>query len=257
MKQIVKNAIKKSFRILGVSVGRLPKPAPPQKIAITPEAYVGEGSFRGMLERLRRREPAFQTVVDVGAAYGSWSRQLADVLPGRRHLLIEANSHHRVALDVCCAETPDWQYVLKACGSGLGKIFFDGTDPMGGLASQSRSDKSMVEVEMTSIDLEVNRLRLPGPFLIKLDTHGFEVPILQGATATLENAEYIVVESYNFTMCEGALRFWEFCAWMDSKGFVPLDTYDLCYRIYDLAFWHMDIVFARKDNAVFEYTKYR
>lgn len=114
---------------------------------------------------------------------------MADVLPGRRHLLIEANRHHRVALDVCCAETPDWQYVLKVCGSGLGKIFFDGTDPMGGLASQSRSDNFMVEAEMTSIDHEVNRLRLPGPFLIKLDTHGFEVPILAGATATLENAE--------------------------------------------------------------------
>jgi len=43
---------------------------------------------------------------------------------------------------------------------------------------------------------------------------------------------------------------------MDSKGFVPLDLYDLCYRNYDLSLWHMDIVFARKDNAAFEYTKY-
>ena len=256
MKQVIKNVIKKTFLILGLSVARLPKPAPPQKIAMSPDAYVGEGSFRGMLERLHRRKPAFQTVVDVGAAYGGWSRQLADVLPGRRHLLIEANSHHRVALDERCAENPSWQYVLKACGGRLGKIFFDGIDPMGGLASQSRSDKSMLEVEMTSIDHEVNRLGLPGPFLIKLDTHGFEVPILEGAAGTLENAEYIVVESYNFTMCEGALRFWELCAWMEARGFVPLDLYDLCYRIYDLSFWHMDIVFARKANAAFGYAKY-
>jgi len=71
MKQVIKSAIKKSFRIFGLSVGRLPKPAPSQKIAISPEAYVGEGSFRGMLERLRRKAPAFQTVVDVGAAYGA------------------------------------------------------------------------------------------------------------------------------------------------------------------------------------------
>jgi FkbM family methyltransferase len=257
MTQNCKRFIKKIFSLLGLSVTHVPKRGIQKEAIVSPDAYLGEGSLRGMLERLRRKESSFQTVIDVGAAYGGWSRQFADALPRRRHLLVEANSFHAQALEKCCRANPGWEYVLKACGSGPGKIFFDGTDPMGGLASQSRSEDSMVEVEMTSIDYEVNRLGLPGPFLIKLDTHGFEVPILEGATGTLENAEYIVVESYNFTMCEGALRFWELCAWMEARGFAPLDLYDLCYRAYDLSFWHMDIVFARKANAAFRYTKYR
>lgn len=249
--------IKKVFAICGLTISRMQNQNHQAEVAISPDAYVGEGSLRGMMERLRRREATFQTVLDVGAAYGGWSEELARFIPGKRHLLVEANSFHAQALEKCCRANPGWEYVLKACGSGPGKIFFDGKDPMGGLASQSRSDDSMVEVGMTSIDYEVNRLGLPGPFLIKLDTHGFEVPILEGAAGTLENAEYIVVESYNFTMCEGALRFWELCAWMEARGFVPLDLYDLCYRAYDLSFWHMDIVFARKANAAFGYTKYR
>jgi hypothetical protein len=36
-------------------------------------------------------------------------------------------------------------------------------------------------------------VQLKGPFLIKLDTHGFEVPILRGAPATLLQTEGLIV----------------------------------------------------------------
>lgn len=40
-------------------------------------------------------------------------------------------------------------------------------------------------VPATTIDLEVAERGLQAPFVIKLDTHGFELPILNGARGTL------------------------------------------------------------------------
>ena len=37
-------------------------------------------------------------------------------------------------------------------------------------------------VRETTIDHEIGAYGLPGPYLIKLDTHGYEAPILCGAT---------------------------------------------------------------------------
>ena len=48
---------------------------------------------------------------------------------------------------------------------------------------------------------------LPGPHLIKLDTHGYEVPILCGATETLRNTNLLVIETYNFRLIEAACFF--------------------------------------------------
>jgi len=37
-----------------------------------------------------------------------------------------------------------------------------------------------------------------GPYLIKLDTHGVEIPILNGSAQTLKDTNVLVVEVYNF-----------------------------------------------------------
>src|ERR1700730_15699226 len=54
---------------------------------------------------------------------------------------------------------------------------------------------------------------LPGPYLIKLDTHGYEVPILCGATETLRNTNLLVIETYNFRLIESCLLFDEIIAY--------------------------------------------
>jgi hypothetical protein len=41
---------------------------------------------------------------------------------------------------------------------------------------------------MRTIDGLVRRNNLGGPYVLKLDTHGFEVPILEGAHAVLAEA---------------------------------------------------------------------
>jgi FkbM family methyltransferase len=210
-----------------------------------------------MFVRLASRNHVFNTVVDVGAAVGGWSANFAEVIPGKSHLLVEANAIHEPALLACCKGRQNWGYVLKACGREPGHVFFDGSDPFGGVASDIPTDSASQRIEVTSIDHEIGRLGLKGPFLIKLDTHGYEVPILEGASEVLSSTELLVVEVYNFELHNGCLRFWEICRWMQDRGFVPIDLFDVLYRPKDGALWQFDLVFVRENAAAFASNAYQ
>ena len=110
---------------------------------------------------------------------------------------------------------------------------------------------------MTTVDFEVQRLGLNSPFLLKFDTHGFEVPILEGAKETLRVTSAIVMECYNFKIAPEALLFYEMCEYLGKFGFRPIDVVEPRHRLYDDAFWQMDIAFVKEDRPEFGYKAYR
>jgi FkbM family methyltransferase len=171
--------------------------------------------------------------------------------------LIEANAVHAPALESICRQNSRWRDVLKACGPSCGSIYFNGLDPFGGQARQAPEGEADQNLSMTTIDHEIAAHHLRPPFLIKLDTHGFEIPILKGAEKALEQTEVLVVETYNFVIGAEAVRFWTFCELLARQGFLPVDMFDLLYRPYDRSFWQMDIVFMRSSRPEFQHPGYR
>ena len=98
---------------------------------------------------------------------------------------------------------------------------------------------------------------LEGPYLLKLDTHGFEVPILKGAARTLASTEVIVMECYNYRIAPECLTFDEMCRHLGERGFRCIDLVDPLYRPYDDAFWQLDLVFIRSNRPEFSHQDYR
>jgi FkbM family methyltransferase len=189
-------------------------------------------------------------MIDVGASDGRWSEVARHFFPTAEILLIEANETHRAGLESFRSRVPHSAFVLAAAGNKVGHLFFDGSDPFGGLASTEAMEQSSA-VPATTIDHEVASRSLPGPYLIKLDTHGYELPILQGAENTLPRTELLIVEVYNFTLCQGALRFYEMCTHLAQLGFRPIDLCDPMYRPHDGVLWQCDMFFARSDRPEF------
>src|SRR5262249_39781179 len=147
----------------------------------------------------------------VGASDGRWSRDVMGVYPAADYLLVEAQAVHEPALRRFCADHPNARYVLAAAGSREGEIEFDASDPFGGGAPAARVAASGVRGRAPPLDAQVAKLGLRPPFLVKLDTHGYEVPILDGAAATLAQTTVLVVECYNFRIAPGCLLFNEMC----------------------------------------------
>lgn len=216
---------------------------------------VDPASMEAALRRAAERALAVSTVIDVGASDGRWSELCRRFFPGARYMLIEANEHHAAGLQAFKERVPGSDFVLAAAGKERGQLFFDKSDPFGGLAMTAAAPGTK-PVTATTIDHEVQARSLPGPFLIKLDTHGFEIPIIEGASQTLQQTNLLIIEVYNFTLTNGALRFQEMCAYLERLGFRPVDLCDPMYRPKDGAFWQCDMFFVRTDRPEFSSNSY-
>ena len=209
------------------------------------------------LRRIASRNIYISTVIDVGASNGMLSAVAMQHFPQANYFLIEAQSCHQKDLDKFCSEHPNCNYIVAAAGDVIGEIYFDDRDPFGGVAVKEKTAWANTKVSVTTIDSEIRKRKLPGPYLIKLDTHGFEIPILGGATEALAMANLLVIEVYNFRILDNSLLFHEMCSYLDQRDFCVIDFSEPLWREYDHSLWQFDLFFVPKTRKEFFYNQYR
>jgi len=123
------------------------------------------------------------------------------------------------------------------------------------VATHSQTGTGYRQVPMVALDSVVRERALKPPFILKLDTHGFEVPILEGAKNTLNETLLLVVEVYNFQLSPQSLRFHEIIAYLEQRGFRCVDICDPIFR-QDGVLWQLDLFFMRADSAEFNSNNY-
>jgi FkbM family methyltransferase len=213
--------------------------------------------MESVLRRLAPRAGDIGTVIDIGASTGRWSALAMPYFPHARFVGVDPLAEREPDLKRLKARAPRFDYVLCAAGATDG-----GTVPMAVGAdldgsTVGGSDGAVRQVPLHSIDGIVRMKGCPGPYLLKFDTHGFEVPILDGAAETLKTTRYIVMEVYNYRHVPGTLLFWEMCAKLEGLGFRCFNLADPMQRPLDRALWQMDLFFARKGDPVFAHDSYR
>ena len=208
------------------------------------------------LERIASRGIEIECVIDVGASNGMWTAATMPVFPGARYLLVEAQKGHLDALQHFVKQHSNAEYVLAAAGDEESTVFFDDGNLFGVVASKEQTVAAKIRVPMITLDAEVKRRGLKGAYLVKLDTHGFEVPILKGAVETLKMTNLVVIETYNFRIAPGSLLFHEMCGFMEKHGFGVIDISEPLWRTHDRSFWQIDLFFVRLDRPEFSYLAY-
>jgi FkbM family methyltransferase len=208
------------------------------------------------LQRIAARGLDVASVIDVGASNGMWSAVAMKHYPHARYCLIEAQKIHEPALRDFCRIHANSEFVLRAAADSQGQMYFDESDAFGGVASKIPREWATSIVPGTTIDAEVEARQLLPPYLLKLDTHGFEVPIFDGASAVLRQTNLIVVEVYNFRISEESLLFFEMCEFLKQKGFSVIDISEPLWRKFDGSFWQMDLFFIPSDRKEFSYNAY-
>lgn len=217
-----------------------------QKIPTEPSLL----SLEAALERIGVKNIEIETVIDVGASNGCWSKVCQNYFPNAYYYLIEANTFHQKSLEQFKTSSTNVDFVVAAAGDKIGEIYFDASDPFGGLASHTFSQKDDIKVPVVTVDSICKSHNLQPPFLIKLDTHGFEVPIFEGASKALDNASVIIVEVYNFNITDKSLRFHQMCQYLEDRGFRCIDMCDPTFR-KDSALWQLDLFFIRASHPIF------
>ena len=196
-----------------------------------------------------------KTVLDVGASNGCWSQECLKFYPESNYVLFEPQPVHSKSLDLF-SKNKNISVIKKAVGLLEGHTFFNASDPFGGSLSQKNSENT-IKVEVTTIDNSMEILKLESPYLIKLDTHGYEKSILDGAVNTLEKTYALIIECYNYKISDESLLFFELCEYLYHKKFRPIYIVDVLNREYDNSLWQMDMFFIKSDWKGFEYNSYK
>lgn len=204
------------------------------------------------LDRARRRGVPVGSIIDVGASDGRWAEVARYLWPSAPILMLEANEAHEPALQAFTQRFGPAGYVLGVAGPSSGSAAFVlSEDRFGGTVISAEAAKSVAadrvqRLEQVSIDDVVTQLKLPPPYVIKLDTHGYETEILKGAARTLKDTTLLQVEVYNFRLRPDVLVFAEMCFHLDQLGYRLADVFDVIRRPSDGLMWQADALFESK-----------
>jgi hypothetical protein len=76
-----------------------------------------------------------------------------------------------------------------------------------------------LEVPVTRLDAFASGMALAAPALIRLDLQGYELEALKGATALLQRAECVLMETVFEPTCEGEPLFCDALRFMEAAPF--------------------------------------
>lgn len=204
----------------------------------------------GAVHRLGSHAGEVASVFDIGASNGRWSAMAMPSFPRARFIGIDPLAEREASLKALKAKDPRFDYILCVAGREAdGKVELAVGDDLDGSTVGGQGEKRIVPSH--SLDAIAAMRGLQGPYLLKFDTHGFEVPILEGATAVLAETAYIIMEVYNFRHTEGTLLFWEMCIYLEKRGFRCFNLVEPMHRPLDHNLWQMDLFFARHDSPIF------
>lgn len=172
------------------------------------------------------------TVVDVGANLGWWSRSILEMSAPKRLLALEPIPEMAHLCRERLGTHPTARVVEAACAATRGRAEFAVAtahqassllSPNADAAARNRglTTDRRVEVEVVALDDIVDpswRVRL-----LKIDVQGAELGVLQGATRTLRQTDYVLIE-VNFTPeYVGGSTFPEVNEHLTERGFELID----------------------------------
>lgn len=205
-----------------------------------------------------------QTVVDVGANIGQFGLALRKVGFEGTILSFEPMRQARAKLEQVAVQHPPWKVFPTALGSRAEKkrlqifkddtfssfhsITADGARIFGSYVQAQAEEVVKIET-LDRLFIANMKKEINGPVLLKTDTQGHDLEVLQGSVEFLKQTSVVLTEAAVEVIYEGAPAFTEVFQFLKQKGFEASGFYPFSHRPETLAMIEFDAFFVRKNNA--------
>lgn len=222
----------------------------------TPEQNLLLGNtMKHTLQRLKKLGIRPSSIFDVGAANGLWSQMALKYWPNATYHLIEPLKEQKEELQKLSKKHKNFNYHLFAAGEKSGKVLFAVSDDLDGSGIYQNPFDNNREVAMGTLDDILDRKETS--CIVKLDTHGYELPILNGAREILKCTDAFIIEVYGFHISPTSALFHEISNKMEEFGFRLFDIVDVMRRPCDQAFWQADAIYIKSSHPCFKNNAYK
>lgn len=75
------------------------------------------------------------------------------------------------------------------------------------------------KIQIRRLDNVVDELRIRSPYLVKIDTEGYEIHVLRGGAKTISNSAVVIIETSLYELYKCQPSFIEICYKMSDLGF--------------------------------------
>lgn len=203
-----------------------------------------------VIERFLLIKDEIKTLLDVGAHVGDWHTKVKALLPNVDIMSVEANPYcektltdksipHIIALLSNNDDEKVTYYLTKKWLMSSGNSIFKEN-------TADYSDDNIKTIELTTKTLDT--LFKDKQFdVLKLDTQGSELLILEGGKQLLSRAKYVLMETSVIHYNQGAPLVGDVFVYMKSKGYVMHDIFDMSYTNDTLT--QIDILFRNTNNG--------
>lgn len=239
-------------------VGRLVLPLINRVAAIASLKVVTVGTpnrdFTAFFEHLRKLGIQFRTVIDVGVAFGTPAVYASN--PGAKFFLVEPVPSCRPELDKLAQRLGGVAFSVAAGAADGSMDFFVHPDVSGSSAKRQLEgpffDGQQIQVPVRRLDSLIP-LPIVRPCLLKIDTQGAELEVLEGSTGILDEVDVVIIEVSFHQFREGAPEFHAVVGRMSELGFRAYETLEGHLRTVDNALAQVDIAFVRETSSLREH----
>jgi len=162
-----------------------------------------------------------KTVIDIGVMEGTFN--LYNRYPNAQLVLVDPLIESKSHVDKLINNRP-FSFYNCAVGNTQDKFTINIDSKMRQSSILKRTDIVPTEV-VSQREIDVNLLdninfdRTQTPYILKIDTEGFEINVLKGATETIKNCKYIICETSVKKRFHDSYEFEDMIFFMKENGF--------------------------------------
>lgn len=199
---------------------------------------------------------AARTVVDVGVGFGTFP--LYDAFPQAKLLLVEPlRDYERAISEFASRYDCEVHYKAVSNAPGVREMQVDTKNPLLSSFAErtplTASGNEIVRrlVEVTTLDEIVrNTAPLLSPIVLKIDTEGHELEVLEGARSLLGATDFVIAEASIAPRFERSYEFEDLVLFMKQNGFCLFSILNVAQPRHELRPRYADVVFKRRTAIV-------